>query len=152
MADVLRIAFIRAEATGDLSVRQTNFCRENVTQRPSVSTRHQQGLHIKTLCFRNGFVHTMVAQPTNSHGPESMASMESKKSLQCSQQPIIGTHPQPNKWSPSSQYIYFRCVLIVSLDLRLSIPSGHFTFRLSDQNSLCSFHLSHMCYVSHHPP
>ena len=132
--------------------RSTNFCKENITQRPSVWTRHRQGLDFKKLCFRSGV--GIYQGSTTNNLTRTTVLLEKRINTPC-----LHWNPrchyrahnsqnwnplQPNEWSPLSQYICLILVLIVSLDLCLLIPSGFFTVGCSTKNCM---QLSSLPYV-----
>jgi hypothetical protein len=62
--------------------------------------------------------------------------MEPEDSLRCSQDPSIGTYPEPDESSPNSHPISLRSILILPSHLRLRLPSG---VCLPNQNPVRTF-------------
>jgi hypothetical protein len=59
-----------------------------------------------------------------SHSRTSQHFMEPEGSSQCSQEPSTGPYPEPDQSSP--YYLILRSILILSIHLRLDLPSGLF--------------------------
>jgi hypothetical protein len=68
-------------------------------------------------------------------------------SLPCPQQPAIGLNAKPDERSPDFHRLFFKIHFNITFSSMHKSPKLSLSFRFSDYNLVCTYHLSHVCYT-----